>query len=278
MEVEDFVTPTAAFENPRRSTSLTSLRIANGGSLRNSFLYAKLREEPIKLSVRKLDGSFFDVEILKMATIADLKLAVEHVFSQMPDQGLGEISWPHVWGHFCLCYDAQKLVSDTDQVVKYGIRDGHQLHFVRHVSSVYNLTKTRSKRSVARKRPYLIKSTSILKSTLKSKENDEEVYALDNDIANQRCHSLKKNHSFNDNKYQSPIIPKECQFRHSWRGFYSYSRMPSIKNRATSSKEDEIPPLLAKEQLKSKWDDEDIDDSDIKKSWEDEDELASPPV
>ncbi|KHG12693.1 Adam [Gossypium arboreum] len=41
--------------------------------------------------------------------------------------------------------------------------------------------------------------------------------------------------------------------------------------------EDEIPPLLAKEQLKSKWDDEDIDDSDIKKSWEDEDELASPP-
>ncbi|TYI22640.1 hypothetical protein ES332_A06G117400v1 [Gossypium tomentosum] len=41
--------------------------------------------------------------------------------------------------------------------------------------------------------------------------------------------------------------------------------------------EDEIPPLLGKEQLKSKWDDEDIDDSDIKKSWEDEDELASPP-
>ncbi|TYG44453.1 hypothetical protein ES288_D11G097800v1 [Gossypium darwinii] len=32
--------------------------------------------------------------------------------------------------------------------------------------------------------------------------------------------------------------------------------------------EDEIPPLPAKEQLKSKWDDEDIDDSDIKESWE----------
>ncbi|KAB2031623.1 hypothetical protein ERO13_D05G299050v2 [Gossypium hirsutum] len=40
--------------------------------------------------------------------------------------------------------------------------------------------------------------------------------------------------------------------------------------------EDEIPPLSAKEQLKSKWDDEDIDDSDIKESWEDEDELAPP--
>ncbi|PPD99576.1 hypothetical protein GOBAR_DD03401 [Gossypium barbadense] len=190
MEVEDFVTPTAALRTHR------------------------------------------DVEILKMATIADLKLAVEHVFSQMPDQGLGEISWPHVWGHFCLCYDAQKLVSDTDLVVKYGIRDGHQLHFVRHVSSIYNLTKTRSKRSVARKRPYLLKST----SSLKSEKNVEEINALDDDIANQRCHSLKKNHSFTDNKNQSPITPQECQFRHSWKGFYSYSRMPSIKNRATSSK------------------------------------------
>ncbi|KAA3480370.1 hypothetical protein EPI10_020803 [Gossypium australe] len=29
-------------------------------------------------------------------------------------------------------------------------------------------------------------------------------------------------------------------------------------------KNDEIPPLHAKEQLKSKWDDEDIDDSDVK--------------
>ncbi|TYI73127.1 hypothetical protein E1A91_D07G109600v1 [Gossypium mustelinum] len=42
--------------------------------------------------------------------------------------------------------------------------------------------------------------------------------------------------------------------------------------------EDEIPPLPTKEQLKSKWDDEDIDDSDIKESWEDEEELAPPPA
>ncbi|KAK8335540.1 hypothetical protein V6Z12_A09G061700 [Gossypium hirsutum] len=42
--------------------------------------------------------------------------------------------------------------------------------------------------------------------------------------------------------------------------------------------EDEITPLPAKEQLKSKWDDEDIDDSDIKELWEDEDELAPPPI
>ena len=36
--------------------------------------------------------------------------------------------------------------------------------------------------------------------------------------------------------------------------------------------EDEIAPLSTKEQPKSKWDDEDVDDTDIKESWEDEDE------
>ncbi|XVF62517.1 hypothetical protein PTKIN_Ptkin09bG0014600 [Pterospermum kingtungense] len=42
--------------------------------------------------------------------------------------------------------------------------------------------------------------------------------------------------------------------------------------------EDEIPPLLSKEQPKRKWDDEDVDDSDIKESWEDEDEPPEQPV
>ncbi|XP_016712773.2 eukaryotic translation initiation factor 3 subunit J, partial [Gossypium hirsutum] len=40
--------------------------------------------------------------------------------------------------------------------------------------------------------------------------------------------------------------------------------------------EDDIPPLVSKEQPKSKWDDEDVDDADIKESWEDEDE--EPPL
>ncbi|XWS38985.1 hypothetical protein CRYUN_Cryun18bG0011000 [Craigia yunnanensis] len=42
--------------------------------------------------------------------------------------------------------------------------------------------------------------------------------------------------------------------------------------------EDEMPPLLTKEQPKSKWDDEDVDDTDIKESWEDEDEPPQQPV
>lgn len=41
-----------------------------------------------------------------------------------------------------------------------------------------------------------------------------------------------------------------------------------------SEDEQRIPPLLSKEQPKITWDDEDVDENDIKESWEDEDEPA----
>lgn len=41
-----------------------------------------------------------------------------------------------------------------------------------------------------------------------------------------------------------------------------------------NSEDETIPDLLKKEQLKSNWDDEDVDDNDVKESWEDEDEPA----
>ncbi|KAG9159387.1 hypothetical protein Leryth_010942, partial [Lithospermum erythrorhizon] len=43
--------------------------------------------------------------------------------------------------------------------------------------------------------------------------------------------------------------------------------------------EDEtIPNILKKEKPKSKWDDEDVDENDIKESWEDEEELSPAPI
>ncbi|XWS72681.1 hypothetical protein CRYUN_Cryun02cG0061600 [Craigia yunnanensis] len=214
IEVEDFVTPSASLEKPRRSISLSlpSLVDVNGFS-RRSFSYSKLPEEPIKLSVRKMDGSSFDVEIIKSATIAELKLAVQDVFNHTPKKGPGKISWQHVWGHFCLCYDGQKLVTDTDHIINYGIRDGDQLHFIRHVTSSYNLTKIQSKRRiVARKQSYLSISSST--SSLESEQNGEEDDDYD-DMENGRRHSL-------NGKNQSNIVQQECQFGHLWRG-KSYS-------------------------------------------------------
>lgn len=42
--------------------------------------------------------------------------------------------------------------------------------------------------------------------------------------------------------------------------------------------EDEPAPLVIKKEPKSMWDDEDVDENDIKDSWEDDDEPAPPPV
>ncbi|KAI4347359.1 hypothetical protein L6164_008175 [Bauhinia variegata] len=42
--------------------------------------------------------------------------------------------------------------------------------------------------------------------------------------------------------------------------------------------DEQIPPLISKEQPKSKWDDEDVDENDVKESWEDEDEPAPAPA
>lgn len=32
-----------------------------------------------------------------------------------------------VWGHFCLCYDGQKLTNDKAYIRNYGIKDGDQV-------------------------------------------------------------------------------------------------------------------------------------------------------
>ncbi|KAJ4840893.1 hypothetical protein Tsubulata_010397 [Turnera subulata] len=42
--------------------------------------------------------------------------------------------------------------------------------------------------------------------------------------------------------------------------------------------DEEVPPLPVKEQPKSKWDDEDVDENDVKESWEDDDEPAPVPA
>lgn len=40
------------------------------------------------------------------------------------------------------------------------------------------------------------------------------------------------------------------------------------------SEDEQLPPLHSKEQPPSKWDDEDVDENDVKESWEDDDEPA----
>ncbi|KAI3521220.1 hypothetical protein L1887_10681 [Cichorium endivia] len=99
-----------------------------------SFSYQKLPKQLLKLSVLKLDGSSFGVEVSMNATVADLKLALEEFFQLLPTEERCIVSWSHVWGHFCLCYEGQKLLNDKAYIRRLGIKDGDQIKFVRHVT------------------------------------------------------------------------------------------------------------------------------------------------
>ncbi|CAH8310672.1 unnamed protein product [Eruca vesicaria subsp. sativa] len=118
-----------------------------GSFHRRTFSYDKLPPEPIRLSVLKLDGSSFDVNVTSSATVRDLKLAIETAFSHVPKKGPSKISWSHVWGHFCLCYGGQKLVTDTECIGSYGMKDGDEVRFKNHVSGNAILNKGYSRKS-----------------------------------------------------------------------------------------------------------------------------------
>ncbi|KAG2319522.1 hypothetical protein Bca52824_012735 [Brassica carinata] len=130
-------------EAPRRSlaASLSPLRLIDR---RRSFNYSKMSEEPIKLTILKLDGSSFDIEVQKTATVRDIKMAVEAAFSHLNITGLGNVSWPHVWGQFCLSFEDQRLIKDADYLLELGIKDGDQLRFIRH-TSIYSILMLKHK-------------------------------------------------------------------------------------------------------------------------------------
>ncbi|KAI4379890.1 hypothetical protein MLD38_006130 [Melastoma candidum] len=140
----------------RISSSSLIQRRPSSGSLsmieeicRKSFSsYRKLPQDPLKLSVLKLDGSSFNIEVTRTATVSDLKDAVESVFSDM------HISWKHLWGRFCLTHGDQKLVVETEYIAGYGIKDGDELHFIRHVSDTPYLGRKASRKRMPRSSSY----------------------------------------------------------------------------------------------------------------------------
>ncbi|KAL3844035.1 hypothetical protein ACJIZ3_001438 [Penstemon smallii] len=99
---------------------------------RKSISYSKLHQEPLHLTVLKLDGSFFDIEVAKTGTVGEVKRAVETAFLHLPKKGPGKVSWTHVWGQFCLCHERRMLLNDRDHIGMLGIKDGDQ--FIHHLS------------------------------------------------------------------------------------------------------------------------------------------------
>nr|GMC56744.1 U11/U12 small nuclear ribonucleoprotein 25 kDa protein-like isoform X2 [Ipomoea batatas] len=133
-------------ESPRVSLSSCGVPFSlRDQKSRKSVSYNKLPQEPMRINVLKLDGTCFEICVARNGTVVDLKRGVEMAFRHLPKNGPGTVSWSHVWGNFCLSYDGQKLLTDSDSIGDYEIKDGGQIEFVRHVSITYPV-KTRSER------------------------------------------------------------------------------------------------------------------------------------
>lgn len=203
---------------PRRppSSPFSPMNIVAGVShaLKSPPPYSMLPEEPLKLSILKLDGSSFALEVSKSSTVADLKMAVQAAFSHET------VSWPHLWGHFCLCYEGQKLVEDTDYLKYFSIKDGDQLRFVRHVSISYNLIDEKTKKSVVpSKQLYLSLSRSSSKQPRKV-----ELDANDHQMERNGRNRHQKNKA---QIVQNSVVHQNCEPGLLWKGLTSYSKMPT---------------------------------------------------
>ncbi|KAL0916569.1 hypothetical protein M5K25_014093 [Dendrobium thyrsiflorum] len=127
-------------KEPRPSFSLSSFSSASSSTSvyiprHRSFSYYRLPVHLLKLTVLKLDGSSFDVQVARMASVRELKMAVEEVFGQYHmDRKMENISWAHVWGQFCLSFRGIKLIEEKSLIKDFGIKDSDQLQFVRHLS------------------------------------------------------------------------------------------------------------------------------------------------
>ncbi|CAA3033466.1 Hypothetical predicted protein [Olea europaea subsp. europaea] len=73
-----------------------------------------------------------DVHVSRNATVGSLEFAVEAVYGDLPEDE-GNILWSLIWSHFCLCYEGQKLINDKACLQSYGIKDGDELRFSRHM-------------------------------------------------------------------------------------------------------------------------------------------------
>ncbi|KAL9260918.1 U11/U12 small nuclear ribonucleoprotein 25 kDa protein-like protein [Drosera capensis] len=211
----------------RRSVSLTQLSLSLV-SLRQSYQYDRLPSMPIRLTVVKLDGSRFGIEVQKGATVSELKQAVQEAFSYMPCKGPGKISWRHVWGSFCLSYYGEKLVRDDEFIKDYRIKDGDELHFVRHVSTCYNLIKKQSR-----------KRGDAPKASRRVEIKDESDFEGDD---HECMYSLKCQPHRNEN--DNLIVDQEPSLSSLFRGRFFYSRLDSTETPRLEV--EACPPRLAR--------------------------------
>ncbi|GAA0140266.1 hypothetical protein LIER_01647 [Lithospermum erythrorhizon] len=208
--------------SPNRFTIPFSQMLRIDTLSRKSFSYNKVPQEPLKLTVLKLDGTYFDIEVAKNGTVAELKQAVEVAFSHLPQSGPGKVSWSHVWDHFCLSYNGYKLLNDNDFIGCYEIKDDDQLQFIRHVSINY-MERTRAKRDglILDKRNLEQNggNNQIHESRIKCCEiNDKDGH--DRGREDENVYD-----SIKGEEHKSLVTSRKHKFAHLFRGWFSYCKL-----------------------------------------------------
>ncbi|XP_022724535.1 uncharacterized protein LOC111281164 [Durio zibethinus] len=187
-------------------------------------LYRKLPQQHVlNLSVLKLDGSLFDVNVGRNATVAELKVAIEELFAALPGETHGSISWSHVWGHFCLSYDGQMLVNNKACLRNFGIKDGDQLQFIRHMSVNQSPIKRRLKHhSVPRK--------CLPSGSSYHQEKQQNAVNYNDKDENQEDSSIS-------NHYEEEEIPlPEFKLAHFLRGWLSHTRFWGVSRKGSEGR------------------------------------------
>ncbi|KAL3838585.1 hypothetical protein ACJIZ3_023176 [Penstemon smallii] len=212
---------------------------------RRSLSYDKLPQEPLRLTVIKLDGSCFGIKVAKTGTVGEVKRAVEAAFRHLPKNGPGKISWTHVWGQFCLCHEGQKLLNDGDYIGMFGIKDGDQN--IRRDALVLEVNLKGRVDSELRK--YIAISTYDLVRTKSEREDLDSDEPSISDVFRDEQQNGEKNDSHHieiveanqdDMESDNGDISSKFRFTNMLRGWFAYRKMTNsemrIEERSSSSK------------------------------------------
>ncbi|RLM79949.1 uncharacterized protein C2845_PM12G05190 [Panicum miliaceum] len=228
--------------------ALMDLVGGGGGGRRSSFSYRRIPDPPLRLTVRKLDGSFFDVEIARSAAVWELKAAIEELFFALFDDTDKAISWQHVWSHFCLCFKDEKLTDDKATLRAFGIRDGDKLHFTQHLSVDDSPCKSLSKnqKAASHRRSTTLLDDSRPGSLLDDLNEDEGVK-----FTYSRCSTSVFEdlciHEYNEGRVEEESHHKKGSL---FRGWFSYSKLMR-SNRRTHA--EYTVPLSCKKNARPKF-------------------------
>uniref|UniRef100_A0ACD5Z6G6 Uncharacterized protein n=1 Tax=Avena sativa TaxID=4498 RepID=A0ACD5Z6G6_AVESA len=200
---------------------------------RRSLSYHRLPEPRIRLTIRKLDDSYFDVQIARSAAVWELKAAIEEVFIALYNDMADAVSWQHVWSHFCLCFKDDKLTDDKATLRALGIKDGDEIHFAQHLSVDDSPCKNSRSRSAAyhrRSRTSVddidVRPRNLMDDLTEESEDEQKLIAT-------RHSTSVVDEGFGVYGHQEECTPEENKKGSFFRGLFSYSRLRG--NRRTHS-------------------------------------------